>query len=151
MTIRMGFTKCHLTCTVSAAATQRQIVLYYDVVTHQCAKKRGIGIKLLLTVRTVMLKSMWIWLLGTSTVPLGAAAHGAAVDDSPVLLKKPSPIRTYRCHLAPHRCGDQVQCSVNGLMYVISSSHRISQDERQRTLHSVTTQSCETGLVTRVQ
>ena len=53
----------------------------------------------------------------TSTAPRGAA-HAAVTDDSPVLLKNPPPIRTYMCHLAPHRCGDQVECRVNGLMFV---------------------------------
>ena len=52
-------------------------------------------------------------MLETLTV-LPGAAHAAAIENSPVLLKKPSPIRTCRCHLAPHRCGDQVQCWENG-------------------------------------
>ena len=44
---------------------------------------------------------MWTRLLVTSTVPLGAA-DAVTIENSPVL-KKPSPIRTCRCHLAPHR------------------------------------------------
>ena len=108
----MGSTGCHLTCIVSAVATQPQVVLHCDINNH-VAKKRAIGIKLLFTIRSVTEHVDLV--AGTSTVPLGDA-HGAAVDDSPVLLKKPSPSVHMFC--APHRCGDQVQCWVNGL-YVV--------------------------------
>ena len=56
----MGFTGCHLTCNISAAAAQRQIVLYYDVVTHQqpvCQEARYRE-KILLTIRAVMLEEL---------------------------------------------------------------------------------------------
>ena len=98
----MSSTGCHFTRIVSAAATQRQIVLYYDVVTHQqpvCQEAWYQGKNMLLTVRTVMLEEHVDLVAGDFT--------GAA-----------------RCHLAPHRCGDQVQCQVNGPMYVALSSHR---------------------------
>ena len=62
---------------------------------------------------------MWTWLLGTSTGPLGAAN---AVTDFSVFSKKPSPTQIYRCLPAPHRCGAQVQCQVNGLTYADFSS-----------------------------
>ena len=61
---------------------------------------------------------------GTSKVMLGAAAHAATIENSPVLLKKPSPIRTYLCQVGPHHCGNQVRCRLNGLMCVGLSSHR---------------------------
>ena len=64
---------------------------------------------------------MWIWLQVTSTA-LPGADHAAATDVSPALLKELSLIRTYRCHLAPHRCEDQVECRVIGPTCVASSS-----------------------------
>ena len=51
----MGPTGSHLPCIIPKVTAQRQIILHYDVVT-QFAQKRGIGKKLLLTVRTVMLQ-----------------------------------------------------------------------------------------------
>ena len=48
-------------------------------------KKRGVGKKLLLPVRTVMLEEHVDFLAGTSTVPL-CAAHAATIEDSPVFL-----------------------------------------------------------------
>ena len=42
-------------------------------------------------------------------------------DDSPKLLKEPSPIRTYRSHLAPHRWGE---CRANGPMCVVLASRQ---------------------------
>ena len=67
-------------------------------------------------------RSSWIWLLATSAA-LPGAAHAATIENSPVLLKKPSPIRAYLCQVAPHHCEDQVRCRVNGLMCVGWSSH----------------------------
>ena len=99
----MGSTGCHLTCIMSAEATQRQIVLYYDVDTHQqpvCQEARYRK-KLLLTIRAVMLQELVDLVAGTLTV-LPGAAHAATIENSSVLSKKPSLIRTYRCHLAPH-------------------------------------------------
>ena len=58
-------------------------------------------------------------MLGTSTGPLGAAN---AVTDFSVFSKKPLPTQIYRCLPAPHRCGAQVQCQVNGLTYADFSS-----------------------------
>ena len=55
-------------------------------------------------------------------MPLGAA-HAATIENSPVLLKRPSPKRTCRCHLALHHCVAQVRCHANGLMYAGFSSH----------------------------
>ena len=44
--------------------------------------------------------------------------------DPSALLKKRSPIRTYLCHLAPRRCGDQEACQVNGRMCVGSQKKK---------------------------
>ena len=74
------------------------------------AKKRGIGKKLLLTIRAALLE--------TSTELLGADQMVTAVNP-PVLSKKRLPTQIYQCHLAPHRCGAQVQYQVNGLTYVV--------------------------------
>ena len=78
-------------------------------INNQFAKKRGIGKKLLLTVRTVMLEE--------HTVPPGAA-HAAVTDDSPALLKKLSLVRTYWCQPGPTPLWDQVEYRVNGPMCV---------------------------------
>ena len=59
--------------------------------------------------------------MGISTRPHGAA-H--TVTDVPVLSKTLSPTQIYRCHLAPHRCGAQVQYLVNGLTHAGFSSLR---------------------------
>ena len=74
---------------------------------NQFAKQRDIGKKLLLTVRTVN-KNKLTWWRVTSLVPLRAANR----------LKKRSSIRTYPFHLAPHLCGDQEACQVNGVVSV---------------------------------
>ena len=104
----MGSTSCHLSCIVPTAATQRQIFLYYDVVSHQqpvCQEAwHWEEVTYLQSVLSCW-NNMWIWLQVTSTEPL-CAAHAAATDDSPTLLKKFSLTRTYRCHLAPLLCGE---------------------------------------------
>ena len=46
-------------------------------------------------------------------VPHGAANQAAILDPS-VFLRKPSPTRVYLHRLAPHPCGDQEACQVNG-------------------------------------
>ena len=105
----MGNTRCHV-----KASFRRQprcgksVVLHGDVLAHQqqqCQKARHRK-KLLLTIRAVMIKEHVDLVAGTSTGPLGAAN---AVTDVSVLSKKLSPTQIYRCHLAPHRCGVQVQ------------------------------------------
>ena len=62
---------------------------------------------------------MWTWLQGTSTGPLDAVKPVTVIS---VFLKKPSPTQIYRCLPAPHRCGAQEQCQVNGLTYAGFSS-----------------------------
>ena len=84
-------------------------------INNQIAKKRGIWKKPLPTLRAVMLLEHVDLVAG--------AAHAATIENSPVLLKKPSPKRTCRCHLAPHHCVAQVRCHANGLMYAGFSSH----------------------------
>ena len=84
----MGSTGCHLTCIVSAAATQRQIVLYYDVVTHQQPVGQEAWYREKVATYSPYCnagttRGLGCW--GLQPVPLGAA-HAAAIDDSPVLL-----------------------------------------------------------------
>ena len=55
---------------------------------NQLAKKRGIGKKLIPTVRSIMLEEHVDMVAGDG------AHHAAITDDSPALLKKPSLIRT---------------------------------------------------------
>ena len=58
-----------------------------------------------------------------ATRPLGAAKVVTAVNPS-VLSRMFLPTQICHCHLAPHRCGAQVQYQVNGLTYVLLSSPR---------------------------
>ena len=97
----MGTTGYHLKGVFSLApcSGQSSFTVMSLHINNQCAKKRGIGINLLLTSRAVMLKSMWTWLQVTSTATLGAAN---AATDVLVLSKKLSPTQIYRCHVAPH-------------------------------------------------
>ena len=105
----------------------RQIVLYFDVVTQKqpvCLRSVASGKKLLLAVRYCNAGracGLGCWGLQRGRL---APPCAATIEDSPVLLKKHSPILTYQCHLAPHHCEDQVQFWVNGLMHVVLSSPR---------------------------
>ena len=58
---------------------------------------------------------MWIWLLVTSTVSLGAAL-AATIENPSVSLKKPLPTRMCRLHLASHHCGAHM-CQATGRAY----------------------------------
>ena len=78
--------------------------------TNHFVKKHGMGKKLLLTVRSVMLQEHVDMVAGDFN--LHGAANLAVILDPSSLLKKRSTIRTYLCHLALHRCGGQ---EVNGL------------------------------------
>ena len=109
---------------VPMAATQRQIVLNYDVIAHvnkQFPQTRGIEKKLLLAI-------LWCW---SSIVDLVAADFNGAAwrrpcgndRNSPVLLKKPSPDTDLPMPPGPHHCRDQVRYQANGLVYPGSSSH----------------------------
>ena len=77
----MGTAGRHIKGVVSVTAAQRQIVLHSDVITQQ----------------QPICQETWDWEEAPpynppSTAPLGAA-HAATIENSPVLLKKPSPIR----------------------------------------------------------
>ena len=65
-------------------------------------KNAGIGKKLPLTIRAVMLEEHVDLVAGTSTGALGAAIAATEVS---ILSKKLSPTQIYQCRLAPHRCG----------------------------------------------
>ena len=71
-------------------------------------------------------------------VPHGAA-NRAAILDPPASPKKRSSIRTYLCHPAPHRCGDQEARQVNGRMYVGSYTRWVPKNEWQVRMHGAFT------------
>ena len=71
-------------------------------------------------------------------VPHGAANRAAILDPSALLKKRP-PIRTYLCHLAPRRCGDQEACQVNGRMCAGSFKTPRSENEREVRMHGAFT------------
>ena len=75
----MGVARSHFKGIFSTAATQWQIVLHSDVVAHTTTimpKSAASERKYYLLFALCCLKSMWTWLLGTSTEPLGAAHCG---------------------------------------------------------------------------
>ena len=84
-------------------------------INNNYARKRGIGKKLLLTIRAVMIEEHVDLVAGASTGPRGAAK---SVTEISVLSKKLSPTQIYRCLLTPHRCGAQEQCQVIGQTFV---------------------------------
>ena len=89
----------------SSATAQRPNKFFTVMSLHinnNYAKKHGIGKKLLLTIRAVMLEEHW--LLETSTELLGADQMVTAVNP-PVLSKKPLPTQIFQNQLAPHRGG----------------------------------------------
>ena len=92
-------------------------------INNNYAKKRGIGKKLLLTIRALCRKSTCTWSLVTST-ELPGSYQMVTTPNPPVLSRKPSPTQIYQCRLAPHRCGAQVHYHVNGLTFVILISLR---------------------------
>ena len=80
----MDSTGCHLTCIISAAATERQIVIYFDDVAHQhpVCREALFRKKLPLTIRAVMLEEYVDLVAGISTAPL-VGAHAATTENSP--------------------------------------------------------------------
>ena len=71
-------------------------------------------------------------------VPHGAANRAAILDPS-ALLKERSSIRTYLCHVAPRRCGDQEACQVNGRMCAGCQKTPGSENEWQFRMHGAFT------------
>ena len=110
----MGVTRCHLKGIFSAAAAQRQIVLHGDV----CARQQPVCQEARRRERAPPHCSR-----RDATRPLGAAQVVTDVNPS-VLSRMFLPTQIFHCHLAPHRCGAQVQYQVNGLTYVLLSSPR---------------------------
>ena len=86
-------------------------------INNHFAEKRGIGKKLILTVRTVILQEH---------VDNGAAWRRQSGSDPPPMsiLDDSVPTRAYWCHPAPHRCGDQEACQVTGRTCAGSQNHR---------------------------
>ena len=93
-------------------------------INNQLAKKRGIGKKLLLTIRAAMPVEHVDWVAGDFNGCCLAPPMWQRSKNPPVSSKKPLPIQTCRCHLAPQHCGAQVQCQVNRLTRADFSSHR---------------------------
>ena len=95
---------------VSRAAFRRQphgVPLFTVLSLHinnNYAKKRGIGKKLLLTIRAVMLDELVDLVAGISTGPLGDATPISTIS---VSSKKRLPTPTCRCLPAAHHCGVQ--------------------------------------------
>ena len=97
----MGTTARHIKVIVPTTAAQRHTVLHHDVTTHQqpiCQETRCREEAPPHNPRCGAGGACGLGLLVTSTVPLGAA-HAATIENPPVLLKKPLPIRICRCHL----------------------------------------------------
>ena len=93
-------------------------------INNHYAKKRGIGKKLLLAVRTVMLQQHVDMVAGDFN---GAAwRRPSGSDPRPsALLKNYLSTRAYPCHPAPHCYGGQEACQVNGLTCAGSWNHRV--------------------------
>ena len=111
----MGDTVCHLKSILSSAATRWQIVLHRDVLAHQQQEcKRGIGKKLLLAIRAVVLDEHTdlvagdfdgaAWRRQTNNGNLSFIEEAFAASDSP-MLPGPTPLWA------------QVQYQVNGLTF----------------------------------
>ena len=124
-TIRMGSARCHLTCIISAAATPRQVVLHFDVVTHQqrvCQEAR------------YRVKVTTYNLCGDAAGARGFGCWGLQRRCLAPPMRQRSKTHQYYWRslrryeptgatCAPHHCEDQVRCRVNGLMCVGWSSH----------------------------
>ena len=93
-------------------------------INNASAKERGIAMNLLLAFRNVMYQQQVDLVVGDFGGLHGAASRAAILDSSAVL-KNRSSIRSYHCHLAPHRCGGQEACQASGLMFVGSSNRRV--------------------------
>ena len=72
-------------------------------INNNYAKKRGIGKKLLLTIRAIM-QGTWTWSPVTST-ELPGAKRMVTTSNPPVFLRKHLPTQIFQCRPAPHRCG----------------------------------------------
>ena len=110
----MGVTRCHLKGIFSSAAAQRQIVLHGNA----CARQQPVCQKARHREKAPPHCSR-----RDATRPLGAAQVVTTLNP-PVLSRKLLPTQIFQRHLAPHRCGTQGQCQVNGLTYVLLSSTR---------------------------
>ena len=112
--VRLGITRRAITCLFSSTTSQRSrtFTVMSLHMSNVNAKKRGIGKKLLLTIRAVMLEEHVDSVAGDFNGAAWRRATAAPVVS--VSSKKPSPTVTCRCLQAPHCCGVQGRCQVRG-------------------------------------
>ena len=116
-------TGCHVKGVVSAAGTQRQIVLHHDVIAHQqpsCQEARYREEVTTYNPRCDARGACGLGCWGRCRL----APMREAIENPQVLLKTSSLVRTCRCHLAPYHRAGQERCRAKGQMCAGFSSHR---------------------------
>ena len=122
----MGTTGCHNKGIVSATAAQWQIVRHYDVIPHEQPTRQEARYRkeaAPYNPRCDASGACGFGCWGLQRCCLAPPMRQRS-KNPPVSSKKPLPIQTCRCHLAPQHCGAQVQCQVNRLMCADFPSHR---------------------------